>query len=459
VSVPAAISRRWRAAFFAGTALLLAAGAAATWWWSRGAVPAVPPMPQDIPDAEVRQAVERAHQQVQDTPGDAEAWGRLGMILMAHQLYAEADPYFAEAARLDPQTPSWPCGRAVIALKRQPDEAPALLRQALSAAGGFWPEYQSAVRLQLAEVHLERMELAQAEELFQEARRRQPDNPRAALGLGMIARARDDARTAETLLRQARSSPLAHKRATVQLAAVVRTRGDSAAAVQYDQETAALPDDPPWPDPFQDAIRQLRVGHYAWLQQESQFEDQHRFVEAANLYLQEARTNPTARAYARAGFNLAQAGDYDRAVKYLSEAVQLDPSSAHAHYLFAFTLFVRAESAWKRAPSSPQAQEWFRASIAHARRTTELRPTQAIPYLFWGRALKYLGEPGAAVAPLRQGIECAPENFPLQLALGEVLLEIGQNGEAETHLKNAQKLNPKDPRPSQALERLRRAAP
>jgi len=44
----------------------------------------------------------------------------------------------------------------------------------------------------------------------------------------------------------------------------------------------------------------------------------------------------------------------------------------------------------------------------------------------------------------------------LQLALGEALLEAGQSTEAQIHLQNAQRLDPKDPRPSAALKRLSR---
>jgi len=456
--MPAAIFRRWRGSLFIVAALLLAAGAVGTWWF-HGSAPAVPPVLPDIADAEVRQAVEGARQKVLDKPGDADAWGRLGMILLAHQLYAEADRCFAEAARLNPDAPNWPYGRALIALRRRPDDAPVFLRQVLAADSRSGPEYQSVARVQLAELCLEQRQLEEAEKLFQEERRRRPDDPRTALGLGMVALARDDVRTAEDFLREAQSNPLARKRATVQLAALVRRRGDLEAAAKYDRETAALPDDPPWPDPFRQETDQLRVGHYAWLLQESQLEDQHRFAEAATVYLRETETNPTARAYARAGFNLAQAGDYEQAVKYLREGVRLDPNSAHAHFLFAFTLFVRAETEWKRSADSPRAREWFRASIEQARRTTQLQPTRAMAYLFWGRALKYLGEPAEAVAPLRQGVECAPENFPLQLTLGEVLLEMGASAEAEAHLKNARELNPKDPRPDQALKRLSRSAP
>ncbi len=103
---------RWRGGFFVGAVLLLTVGAVVTWWWFHGPAPVVPPMPPDIPDAEVRQAVERARQKVLDELSDANTWGHLGMILMAHQLFSEADRCFAEAARLNPHSPNWPYGRA-----------------------------------------------------------------------------------------------------------------------------------------------------------------------------------------------------------------------------------------------------------------------------------------------------------------------------------------------------------
>jgi tetratricopeptide (TPR) repeat protein len=453
---PAATNRRRVWFVVVGIVLVMVGGAVSAWWFHRPA-PAVPPMPQDIPDTEVRQAVERARKKVLDAPSDAYAWGYLGMILMAHDFLAEADQCFAEAARLNPKSPSWPYGRGLIAQKRDPDHVLPFLRQALATAGNAWPEYQSAARLQLAEALLERQQRDEAERLFDEEWRRTPDNrnPRAALGLGMIALGRGDEDAAAKFLTVARSNPSARKTATAQLAVLARNHDDSAAAAEFDRETVALPDDPPWPDPLRDEVARLQVGHYAWLRQESQLEDQHHFAEAAAVYLQESQAQPTARAYARAGFNLAQAGDFDQAEQYLRAAVQLDPNNAHAHFLFAITLFVRAEAEWKRSANSPLAREWFRESVEHARRTTDLRPSQAAAYLFWGKALKYLGEPSAAADPLRQGVECAPSDFSLQLALGEVLFEIGQYPEAEIHLENARKLNPNDRRPVEALERLR----
>jgi predicted Zn-dependent protease len=42
----------------------------------------------------------------------------------------------------------------------------------------------------------------------------------------------------------------------------------------------------------------------------------------------------------------------------------------------------------------------------------------------------------------------------LQLALGQVLAQLGNATEAETYLNNAKLLDPNDPRPYQELEKL-----
>jgi tetratricopeptide (TPR) repeat protein len=186
-----------------------------------------------------------------------------------------------------------------------------------------------------------------------------------------------------------------------------------------------------------------------------ELEREHRYAEAARAYLDQLEKQPTARAYVGAGLNLVRLGDYDQGLPLLRQAVSLDPDSANPRYTLALALFTRAEKQWSQTPNSPAVKEWLREVVDQARRTTELKSDHARAYLFWGLALKYLGEPAAAVPPLRQGVACLPGEIELQLALGEALLEVGQLDEAESHLENARQLDPKDPRPVQALERLR----
>jgi tetratricopeptide (TPR) repeat protein len=96
----------------------------------------------------------------------------------------------------------------------------------------------------------------------------------------------------------------------------------------------------------------------------------------------------------------------------------------------------------------------LREAADAARLAAERKPDYAAAYLLWGSALMQLGEPEAAVGPLRKGVACRPEMFNLQLALGEALSQTNAVLEAETHLENARKLAPKDPRADQALARL-----
>ncbi len=446
--------RRWS---LLGVLLLLLAGAVAgVWWWLRpsAAVPADPPMPPDIQDAEVRHTIERARQKILDNRHSADAWGQLGMVLLAHLFDKESDRCFAEAARLHPTDPRWPYGRARIALKRDPGNALPLLRQA-AAASDPRSSQESCYRLELAETLLDRQQLDEAEKLFREERRRHRANLRAALGLGLVARARGDQRAAADFLTAARASPHARKLATAQLAALARARGDTAAADAYEREAAAPPDDTTWPDPFLDQIMQLRVGHRRSEREVSDLEREHRYTEAAQRWLQLLQEHPTPDAYVGAGINLARIKDYEKALPLLREGMRLDPNNAKAHYSLAVAQFSRAEEEWQQSPGSAQAKEWLGEAVTHARRATELKPDHAFAYLIWGLALKYLDQPAAAVVPLRKGVACRPESLELQLGLGEALLESGQDREATTHLENARRLDPNDTRPIRDLERLR----
>ncbi|MCI0465272.1 MAG: tetratricopeptide repeat protein [Gemmataceae bacterium] len=413
-------------------------------------------MPENIQDAEVQRALEFARQKVLDKPKDAGAWGYLGKVLLTHLFSGDADFCFAQAARLDPAEPIWVYGRGLIALRLDPtpEKGLELLRQAVAAAESG-SDTRAAMSLQLAEALLEIGDLDQAERLFRAEQERTPADPRAALGLGLIARARGNHAAAAKFLTLAQSSPYARKKATVQLAVLARAASDQKAAEMHEQQAAGRPPDPPWPDPLLNEVIRLQVGRRGLERQVDQLERGGRFAEAAQLYLDQLEKQPTAWASIGAGINLVRLRDYEQALPLLREGVRLEPDNAHARYSLALGLFTRAEREVVGAPNSRQAREWFQEAVEHARRAAERRPDHADAYLIWGLSLKHLGDPSAAVEPLRKGVACTPADRELQLGLGEALMAVGRNREAETHLENARQLDPNDRRPAEALERLR----
>jgi tetratricopeptide (TPR) repeat protein len=455
---PAAKGRRGPL-LLAVAVLALAGAAVGAWRWFARPGPPDPPMPAEVRDPEVREVLEHARHKVLEAPHSADTWSNFGLILLAHLFDREADVCFARAARLAPGDARWPYARGLIALKSDPDNDLGLLRQAAELAVSSWPEHRAEVCLQLAEALLERRKLDEAEALFRDEWQRRPGHPRTALGLGTIALARGDLQAAAEFFQTAHTSRFARKNTTGQLAALARLRGELGPAEALEQEYATLLNDPRWPDPLLDQVDQLQVGHRRRERQADELERQHRYAEAAAVWLRQLEREPTVQAYVGAGINLARTSDYERALPLLREGVRRDPDHAQAQYTLALALFGQAEKEWRQTPGSERAKEGFREALPHARRAAELKSDHAMAYLFWGLCLKYLGESKAAVAPRRQGVAVRPALFELQLALGEALLESGRKQEAEKHLENARRLDPKDPRLVQALKRLHQPKP
>lgn len=442
--------RRWILAAALSVMIIVVAGYA---WWPR-TVREVPPLPANMKDQEIQAYLSDVRAQTVENPGSAEAWGELGLAYLANLLDRDADICFAEAARIDPSDVRWPYARAIIASKRDPENTVPLLRQA-EAASRPSAKHRSTAKLFLAESLLEQGELDEAERIFREESSNRASQPRTTLGLGLVARARGDDATATELLTKAREHPASRIQATIQLAAVARGRGDVAEAEALEKETSLLPDDHPWPDPMLEELSRHKVGRRAKEKAIGELERERDFAGAARAYLRQIEEKPTAQAYLGAAVNLARLQDYDAANRLLEEALSLEPDSSKAHYTMALVSFTRAEKEWAENRGSPGAETWFRKAVDSGQRATELKPDHAQAYLMWGLALKYLGEPAAAIEPLRKGTACRPELFDLQLALGQVLLESGQKAEAKTALELAQRLRPTDPRPAQALEELR----
>src|SRR5439155_19466770 len=87
---------------------------------------------------------------VVESPRSALPWGRLGMVLVAHDRTAEANQCFAQAEQLDPREPRWPYFQGVALSLGAPEEALPKLQRAVELCG----DAAEAPRRRLAELLL-----------------------------------------------------------------------------------------------------------------------------------------------------------------------------------------------------------------------------------------------------------------------------------------------------------------
>jgi tetratricopeptide (TPR) repeat protein len=422
----------------AAVALLLGAAGAGVYRWA--SAPAPPAIDLAGADPEVAQAVEEACDRVREAPRSADAWGRLGMVLLAHEIRTAAASCFARAEDFDPGEPRWPYLHALALLQDNPDPDAGLgpLERAAERCGTV-----AVPRLRLGEVLLRLGRLDEAERQFRAVLEAMPNNPRAELGLGRVAAARGDLEGSLDHLRRS-AEALPGVRAThLLLAEVHHQRGDGPAEEEELALLANLPDDFPWPDPYLEQVQQLRVGVRPRAQWADALLKEGRGPEAVKVMREAVRTHPDSPvASLGLGRTLAAVGDYDGAEHALRRAVELRPEDAQAQYDLGVVLHRRG---------SGQAAASFR-------KATELLPTLALAHFGLGLCLQEEGDRAGAIRSFRAAVRYKPDYAAAHKLLGLALAQEGQDAEALAHLQQAVQLDPADEEAKQGLERLRRGS-
>jgi tetratricopeptide (TPR) repeat protein len=448
--------RRWRGWLLLGSAGLLVAAGLAWYLWPRDAGPAPPEIPWEEAEPAVAHILRKHYQAVRAEPRSGQAWGRLGMVLLANGYPTQAYDCLVRAEQLDPREPNWPYLQALRLLVHDRASAVAALRRALA----LWEKAGSAgipaARLRLAEETLKDGDRKEAEANCRLVLQRDSENARAHFLLGVLAFEDNNLKTSLEHLSRATRSPTTRRRAYTQLVAVYRRLKDQATADQLSRRLRELPADLPLEDPIIEQLSHLERTRQGQFQQAERLGKQGRFGEQAKLMRDLAGEFPDARSHELLGMALAESGDLQTAEAVLRGAAREDPNLARTHYFLGMVLLQQGENLRQEPGRKDAAAEKFRQAAESARRAIRLYENHGSSHWVLGLALQRLGQRSEAIAAFRRAIQRRPDYAGFHLYLGEALAEDGQREAAITALEQAAELAPAgDTRARQALERLR----
>jgi tetratricopeptide (TPR) repeat protein len=426
----------WRRPVAIRMAALIVAGGLtmAAVMWARS-----PPLPPDIDAAEfdpaVAAAVKQARGAVLRTPRSGAAWGRLGLVLVAHHIDTEACLCFAQAEKLDPRNPRWPYLQAMLLSLEDSDQAIRKLQRTTELCNS-----ESVVpRLRLGEALLAQGRLEAAENEIRKVLRRDDSNVRAHLDLARVAFQRDRADECRNEVSRALHDMHTRKAAHQLLAEIELHRGNRGAAVDALRMATSLPDDETWPDPFLADLARLRTGREAAIERAQQLLGQERYSEAAAVLQATVENYPDAHyAWLLLGRALGGLGRIADAERALRTSLRLQCDSSETHFQLGAILFVQSDLA---------------GASAAFRRAVELRPDFAQAHYMLGQCRLQTGDENGAIEEFRTVARCRPDHAEALAALAELLMAHGERAEGLVHLRRAAAMHPQNEKLKQQLER------
>jgi tetratricopeptide (TPR) repeat protein len=412
----------------------LALGIPGLWFYVLGPQPPEPPLADAGPG--VAEDVAEARSEVKVKPFSAAAWGNLGLVLHLYEYYAEAVACYTRAAQLGPRNPRWPYLWGVVQLRSDLHASLPLLERAARLGGQV-----QTPRLVLGETLLLAGRAGEAEEQFRLVLEKEPENPRALLGLGRVAINRGDPASAKDFLRRSAGVNSRVRITHALLAQVFHQLGEPSRADQERALAAKLPEKTIWPDPYRvGTLREVR-GEAASVYRATALEEQGRGQEAVELLQEALRRHPQSararRALGRAYFLTKQYAAADRAYR---EAVRLKPDSLESQFEWGVVLEQRGD---------------FRAAAECLRQALRMQPHYGEAHYHLGRCFEMLGDEAGALAAYRGAVRYQPDLAAGHQALGALLALKHRDAEAQEILEYALRLDPSHEKTRRWLEIVR----
>ena len=416
-----------------------------------GAVAAAVPPPLVMPDlsglpepvqAQVRDrhdALRRAEDTGASAAARANAYGELGLILMATRFYDAAETAFGHAQALAPRQMRWPYYLAQ--LHRTTGDQPRAVER-FERAVELDPTYVAAL-VRLGELYLDEGRAEEAEPLFEQALAVDPASAPALSGIGRAALAQGEtARAIEHLERALAVGPPAWD-IHYNLATAYREAGNPERAEEHLSRRGGDPPEPP--DPLMRAYESLLRSPRAYETRGVAAMRDGRTAEAAEIFREGvAQTPDDASLRQQLGSALFAGGDRDGAAEQFEAALRLDPAQARAHAGLATLASMGGRL--------EEAIEGFAAAVEHDPDYLEARLGLVDAYRAGGRTEE-------ALAELDRAIEIAPGFADVWLARGLMLVQLGRYREARDRLEEARTVHPRHAGLTDLLVRVLAASP
>lgn len=377
--------------------LLLGLGALAIaanvyFWSQRVQLEPLPAVSVDTLPPRAQRLVERAREQVESNQRVPEAWGRLGAILRAHELGAEAEVCFRNAQRLDKTDYRWPYLLGVSLATTDAERALSCFRQAAQRC-----DNKPHVQLRLAEMLIERQLYDEAAELVEQSLRHDPENPRAQLAQARLLYAEGKLDEARSWAEKSAAGAADRRAPHVLLAQLCRRAGDEAAAAHELAILAEIPDGiTPWEDPdVADVLALLQEAETSALDVAKQYVHERNFAAAAAALRKALKNSPTdERLHFELGIVCFQQQQFEEAAGAFRDAIELKADHVDAYYNLGHTLL--------KLGQQQQARDAFAAAV-------RLRPSHAFARINLADLLLQSDETSAAREHLEIAVRLAPQ--------------------------------------------------
>lgn len=351
----------------------------------------------------IRNAIQVAVTEAKANPTDAEAVGRLGMVLHAHDQLASARECYRRAAILDPKRFEW---RYYLGLTSQNLDAVAALRTALNIR-----DYLPA-KLKLGEVLLSLGNSQAAQQAY-----RGLEHPAALFGYG---RATNDPSYYERAIAAFPQFGAAHFVLAQHYQRIGRTTEAKRLLAEYERFKLIAP---PVDDPALESVRAMNQGPDKLLRDGADFERQGDLHRAAELHLKALALDAK---LTQAHINLislyGRLGNDAEVEKHYRQAIESDPAAQDAHYNYGVFCYVN-----KRRNDAQRAfEETLKINEGHAGAHTNL-----------GAILQEKGQLDDAARHFQRAVELQPDQHLARFHLGRIYTKQGRYAQAMEQFERA----------------------